>query len=196
MKEYFYLNYFLGDDDRIVDASVKFDPAKDNYYDIENTKFNSNDRVDFVLDKSIKYLSEDFFRTTSGEFFGSAAFCNILVKHQPDISLVSSQGVYYNGKLVEQDYFLIHPGKKVDAFDYELSVYSGKSLILSELSRSKKPRLVKGVKKIFINAEKATGEEYFFLANIIYFHPIISGELLSDLRENSINISWGSLGVS
>jgi hypothetical protein len=193
MKKYFSLNYFAGNDERIVDANVEFIPPKNNYYDPEYTEFNNTDTVKFILDNSINTLSEDFFRVTSGQFFGSENFCRILKKHQPDINLIPANGYLAKGHHVGKKYHLIHPRKRIHAFDYNLSSYAGKSLILSRISEKKKPGLVKGITHVVINPCRAKNENYFFLANVIYFHPVVSEILLNALIRENIDISYGHL---
>ena len=194
--KYYALEYFRGDDKAIVDAKVVYLPPKDEYYDLADSLFEKKDSLKFTVLPPLKKLREDFFRVTSGEFFGVKRLSDVVKRFQEDVQLISAAGEYSNGEFIGDEYFLIHPGKRVLAFDYDESAYSGKAMILSEREGGKPARLVKGITNIVLNRGMIGDNNYFFLGNVIYYHPIVSESLLEELLGNKFNLSYTLIEVA
>ena len=194
--KYYALEYFRGGDESIVDARIRYSPPRSDYYDIADSEFTQNEAVSFDVLGPLKNLKEDFFRVTSGEFLGVRGLAEVIRSFQNDVQLVPAVGRNSNGSAVEGEFCLIHPGKRVAAFNYAESDYAGKSMILSEVAQGRPGRLVKGITHVVLSEKGIEGNSYFFLANAIFFNPIVSADLLDELLARKFDLSYQMMDVA
>ncbi|WP_197342674.1 hypothetical protein [Ralstonia solanacearum] len=194
------MNYFLlrheYPEGGYIDGDVAFDPPLENYYRV-GEPVDVNKRIILVtMDKAVRKLKVDFFLTTSGAFFASEEFAQLLKLHQANLKIVPAETRYASGKPTEKRYCLVHADYRLPAFDYQQSQYAGKGLTLQRLERGESPDsfLVKGVQLIVIDEERAAGQHYFFLKNVALIDPIVSNEIMHEIRDRNLNVPLDSIG--
>ncbi|WP_055324661.1 imm11 family protein [Ralstonia solanacearum] len=195
------MNYFLlhhkHPESGYIDGDVMFDPPLDTYHRAGEPLDVSGRIIVVTMDKAVRKLKTDFFLTTSGAFFASEAFAELLKRHQTNLQIVPAEARYASGKPTEKRYCLVHADHRLPAFDYQRSQYAGKGLALQRLERGESPDsfLAKGVQSIVIDEECAAGHHYFFLKNVALIDPIVSSELVHAIRDRALNVPLESLST-
>ncbi|MNJ72163.1 hypothetical protein D3C77_687850 [compost metagenome] len=103
---------------------------------------------------------------------------------------------HFNGKPAAKEYFFIHINEKSPCFDYGLSEYSGKPMIMSKIQAGELAAdyKVRGVKKLCIDEVKVDGLDFFFVDGVIWIDPIASEELVRKVESKKLLVRFSSIG--
>lgn len=178
-------------DGGFVDGDVEFFPALPDYYKLGEKILLRQTKVSLVLDKRIKKLRADFFLTTCGAFFVSEQMKEILDKHNVSLDFFSADAIYFNGRVTEKKYYLIHANDKVPCFDYVNSEYSGKSMVLVKLASGElsPDYKVRGIKKLCIKELEGEKLDFFFVDKVIWIDPLVSEEIVSAAKSRGLRLN-------
>ncbi|HGY9626242.1 TPA: DUF1629 domain-containing protein [Pseudomonas putida] len=178
-----------------TDGDVLFSPALGGYYRVGESISLTHLSVSVVLDKKVRSLKSDFFLTACGAFFVSNDLKDVLEELSSKAQFVSADVKYFNGRHTEKKYFLIHVNEKVPCFDYELSEYSGKSMVVSKLLAGELAYdyKVRGVKKMCINEKAAGGLDFFFVDGVIWIDPIVSEQLVLKVKSKKLSVRFNAI---
>ncbi|WP_313459947.1 imm11 family protein [Pseudomonas sp.] len=179
-----------------TDGEVLFSPALDDYYQVGKNFALEGLMVSVTLDKRVRNLKSDFFLTTVGAFFVSKELKNILEEVNAKVEFALASVRYFNGKPSDKEYFLIHANETCKCLDYQLSEYSGKSMVLNkiqagELSADYK---VRGIKRMCVDEAEAGGLDFFFVGGVIWIDPIASERLVSKIKKKKLFIKFNAIG--
>lgn len=175
-----------------IDGTIVFNPPQP-YYRIGTDLQEGNLSISLKMDKLMRKVNVDFFYTTGGGFFASTELANLIQEHQKQIRVIPATSTYNNGKPTEKSYCLIHVPKRVDCFDYELSDYGGKALTLQRMERGEPRNLVKVIRNLVIDPQKADGLHFFFIDNVLMIDPVVSGDLARLITEKGFLVNLQAL---
>ncbi|KQQ56266.1 hypothetical protein ASF84_13385 [Pseudomonas sp. Leaf127] len=159
-----------------IDGDVTFSPALPDYYQVGKDIIRPGTRIGLVLDKRVKKLKADFFLTTCGAFFVSAAMKTVLEHLENDLLFLEADARYSSAQATENSYFLIHARHKMACFDYLNSEYAGKPMVLAKLANGTLAADYKarGIKKLRLQVREGTAPDFFFVDHIVWIDPLIS----------------------
>jgi hypothetical protein len=163
-----------------IDGDVVFLPALAGHYQIGKDMVPPGTRLELVLDRRTGPLRSDFFLTTSGAFFVSAAMKDVLSRHATSLDFFPVDVRHANGSPADKTCFLIHAKDKLACFDYVNAEYAGKPMVLGRIAGNtlSADYKIRGIKQLRINEEKAAGRDFFFIDGVIWIDPVISETVL------------------
>ncbi|WP_282372191.1 imm11 family protein [Pseudomonas sp. PS02290] len=176
---------------RFIDGDVEFSPPLTNYYQVGKEVLPAETKIRLTLDRRVKKIDSDFFLTSCGAFFISAAMRKVLDEFKTSLVIHPVNLMYHDGKAVEAEYFLIHQDFKVRCFDYQNSDYSGKNMVLAKLSHEElSPEyLARGIKKLCIVERQADNNDFLFVDQIIWIDPLISEAVVESAKRNGVKLN-------
>lgn len=179
-----------------TDGDVVFYPSLSDYYQIGMSFSLAGVSVSVILDKRVRSLKSDFFLTTSGAFFVSQEFKDVLGELNTNVQFFPADVKYSNGRPAAKKYYFIHVNDRCACFDYGLSEYSGKSLVLSKIHAGELAAdyKVRGVKKMCIDEAKTGSLDLFFVAGVIWIDPIVSELLVRKVESNKLLVRFSAVG--
>ncbi|MGB5956275.1 imm11 family protein [Pseudomonas sp.] len=181
-----------------TDGDVLFFPELDDYYQVGKSLSLAKLKVEVSLDKKVRRLKSDFFLTTCGAFFVSKELKDVLEEVNAKVQFASASVEYFDGRSSEKQYFFIHANEMPRCFDYDLSEYSGKTMVLSKIQADELDAdyRVRGIKKMHINEAKAGGLDFFFVGGVIWIDPIASEELVQKVESKKLLVRFDAVGES
>ncbi|WP_410953196.1 imm11 family protein [Pseudomonas sp. S1(2024)] len=179
-----------------TDGDVVFYPPLSDYYQIGMSLSLTGVSVSVVLDKKVRALKSDYFLTTSGAFFVSQEFKEVLGGLNTNLQFSPADVKHSNGKPTVKKYYFIHDNDRCACFDYGLSEYSGKSLVMSKIQAGELAAdyKVRGVKKMCIDEAKTGSLDLFFVAGVIWIDPIVSEVLVRKVESNKLLVRFSAIG--
>lgn len=136
MTEYYILRHEYAQSG-FIDGDVNFVPPLLTYYKSCTDTMREARKVSVRMDKRVRRLKADFFLTTSGSFFASHQFMQVLARHKSNTHFLPAVVKYHTGAATEKSYGLLHAITSTDCLDYVKSEYAGKSLVLASVERGK-----------------------------------------------------------
>ncbi|MCO7534441.1 hypothetical protein NJH24_06545 [Pseudomonas asiatica] len=179
-----------------TDGDVVFYPTLSDYYQVGMSLSLIGVSVSVILDKTVRALKSDFFLTTSGAFFVSQDFKDILGGLNTSLQFSPADVKHFNGRPAVKKYYFIHVNDRCACFDYGLSEYSGKSLVMSKIQAGELTAdyKVRGVKKMCIDEAKTGSLDLFFVAGVIWIDPIVSEVLVRKVESNKLLVRFSAIG--
>ena len=179
-----------------TDGDVVFYPTLFDYYQVGMSLSLIGVSVSVILDKTVRALKSDFFLTTSGAFFVSQDFKDVLGGLNTSLQFSPADVKHFNGRPAVKKYYFIHVNDRCACFDYGLSEYSGKSLVMSKIQAGELTAdyKVRGVKKMCIDEAKTGSLDLFFVAGVIWIDPIVSEVLVRKVESNKLLVRFSAIG--
>jgi hypothetical protein len=171
-----------------VNGSVKYLPPLVSEYIREAQDLDKSLEAHVVLDSEVRNLKLDFF-AASEAFFASVAFANLISDSDQSVEIRPAFVSYHNGVKTEKQYVLLHAPKKVNCFNYELSEYPGKELILKSRSEGT-IRRVNTIKKLVLDTALIGKRAYFMINHeIAILDPLIDAGIVNAARAQKLKIA-------
>lgn len=167
-----------------IDGDVVFVPVLADHYQIGKNVVPAGTRLELVLDRRAGTLRSDFFLTTSGAFFVSAAMKDVLSQHATALDFFPVDVRHANGSPADKVYFLIHAKEKLACFDYVNAEYAGKPLVLGRIANKTLAAdyQVRGIKKLRVVEDHTAGLDFFFIDGVIWIDPVVSETIVDAAR--------------
>lgn len=180
---------------KFIDGDVIFNPPLADYYQVGEDILEPDTTVSVILDKRIKKLVSDFFYTTGGAFFASQEVKSLLEDSRVDLKILPAKIKYFNGRDAESEYYLVHADAKVACFDYQLSQYSGKSLVLDRIAKGEFSTdfKVRGINKLHVKEDMVGALDFFFIKDLIWIDPIVSEAFMQAAILRGINVRFEAI---
>lgn len=187
------MNYFFLEttykDAGFIDGDVEFLPKLNEYYGV-GINIQATTNICVKMDSHVRKLKKDFFGTGCGAFFASEELALTISKKDESVAIYPAECFYSTGKCTEKKFMLVHiKTGKIDGFDYFESNYNGKKMTLERIKNGFKPNLIKGASKIKINFQDDISHDYFFLSQLLHLNPIISEDLLKEIKGKGFSIN-------
>ncbi len=179
-----YVLRHANEDGVFIDGDVSFSPALADHYQVGKDMVPVGTRLELVLDRRAGTLRSDFFLTTIGAFFVSAALKDVLSRHATSLDFFPVDARHANGNPTDKTYFLIHAKDRLACFDYVNAEYAGKSLVLGRIADKSLSAdyQVRGIKTLRIEQARTAGLGLFFIDGAIWIDPIVSENVVDSAR--------------
>lgn len=184
MTTKYYVLRHDNDDGVFIDGDVVFCPALAEPYQVGKDVVPAGTRLELVLDRRTRVVKPDFFLTTSGAFFVSAAMKDVLSQHATLLDFFPVDARHAEGHPTDKTWFLMHAKDRLACFDYVNADYAGKPLVLSRMAAKtlSADYLARGIKTLRIVEGQTAGLDCFFIDGIIWIDPVVSAAVVDAAR--------------